>query len=136
MKQVLMLACLVLAICLTVLCWPEISGFIGLIITGFIPVIVGFAFAYILNIPMHFIERQFDRRELGRGTHAIGSRRGYSSHQYNPFVILCDHDATEDTGCCFGASVCEHESARSAAHIANIVFFISCLITFQQRLHG
>ena len=66
-----MLACLVLAICLTVLCWPEISGFIGLIITGFIPVIVGFAFAYILNIPMHFIERQFDRRNPGPRLQAL-----------------------------------------------------------------
>ena len=57
MKQVLLLADLVLVICLTVLCWPEISGFLGLVYTGFVPIIVGFAFAYILNIPMHFIER-------------------------------------------------------------------------------
>lgn len=48
------------------------------------------------------LERQFDRRELGRGTHAIGSRRGYSSHQYNPFVILCDRDATESAGRVWG----------------------------------
>ena len=61
MKQVLLLAALVLVICLTVLCWPEISGFLGLVYTGFVPIIVGFAFAYILNIPMHFIERQIDR---------------------------------------------------------------------------
>ena len=61
MKQVLLLAALVLVICLTVLCWPEISSFLGLIYTGFVPIIVGFAFAYILNIPMHFIERQIDR---------------------------------------------------------------------------
>ena len=61
MKQVLLLAALVLVICLTVLCWPEISGFLGLVYTGFVPIIVGFAFAYILNIPMHFIERQINR---------------------------------------------------------------------------
>ena len=61
LKQVLLLAALVLVICLTVLCWPEISGFLGLVYTGFVPIIVGFAFAYILNIPMHFIERQIDR---------------------------------------------------------------------------
>ncbi|MDO4532761.1 MAG: AI-2E family transporter [Coriobacteriia bacterium] len=61
LKQILLLAALVLVICLTVLCWPEISGFLGLVYTGFVPIIVGFAFAYILNIPMHFIERQIDR---------------------------------------------------------------------------
>ena len=47
------------------------------------------------------MERQFDRRPLGRGTAVIGSRRGYSSHQYNPFVILCDREATETAGRCW-----------------------------------
>lgn len=32
----------------------------------------------------------------------IGSRRGASSHQYNPAVILAERDATEDAGSCYG----------------------------------
>ncbi len=49
----------------------------------------------------HAMERQFDRQELHHGSHVIGSRRGMSSHQYNPFVILADHDATETSGRCW-----------------------------------
>ena len=33
---------------------------------------------------------------------SVGSERGMSSHQHNPFVILCDHAATEDAGECIG----------------------------------
>ena len=47
------------------------------------------------------MERQFDRRPLGRGATVIGSRRGYSSHQYNPFVILADRGTTESSGRCW-----------------------------------
>jgi len=51
----------------------------------------------------HTLERQSERRELMVGTQGIGSRRGTSSHQHNPFLILCEHDATEDHGDCCGA---------------------------------
>ena len=44
------------------------------------------------------LERQFDRRPLGRGVWSAGSRRGYSSHQYNPLVILCESETTESAG--------------------------------------
>ena len=50
----------------------------------------------------HMMERQFDRQRLHHGSHVIGSRRGMSSHQYNPFVILAEHDATENSGRCWG----------------------------------
>ena len=32
----------------------------------------------------------------------IGSRRGTSSHQYNPAVILCPPETTEKNGDCYG----------------------------------
>ncbi len=50
----------------------------------------------------HMMERQFDRQEVHHGSSLIGSRRGMSSHQYNPFLILADHDTTEKSGRCWG----------------------------------
>ena len=50
----------------------------------------------------HCMERQVERIPLFHGIHTIQSGRGMSSHQHNPFVILCDHDATEDDGSCYG----------------------------------
>lgn len=47
-------------------------------------------------------ERQVERQKINHHIHTIGSVRGSSSHQQNPFVILCDHDATEDFGACYG----------------------------------
>ena len=49
----------------------------------------------------HAMERMPDRRPLGHGSCVVGSRRGYSSHQYNPFVILADHETTESAGRCW-----------------------------------
>ena len=39
---------------------------------------------------------------LGHGTIAFGSRRGTSSHQYNPAVILAEKGTTETAGSCYG----------------------------------
>lgn len=50
-------------------------------------------------------ERQVERQPMTHHIHTIGSVRGSSSHQQNPFVILCDHDATEDFGSCYGFSL-------------------------------
>ncbi len=50
----------------------------------------------------HAMERLAERRELGHDIHVISSKRGASSHHHNPFVILCDHNADEDTGNCYG----------------------------------
>ena len=51
----------------------------------------------------HLMERCPDRGPLRPGILSVGSVRGISSHQHNPFVILCDHDADEDKGMCYGA---------------------------------
>lgn len=51
----------------------------------------------------HLMERCMDRGPLRSGIQAVGSVRGISSHQHNPFVMLCDHDADEDMGMCYGA---------------------------------
>ena len=50
----------------------------------------------------HCMERQPERVPLFHGIHTLVSGRGMSSHQHNPFVILCDRDATEDNGACYG----------------------------------
>lgn len=50
----------------------------------------------------HCMERQPERVPLFHGIHTLASGRGMSSHQHNPFVILCDHAATEDSGACYG----------------------------------
>lgn len=50
----------------------------------------------------HTMERNLQREEIRHGTYAIGSRRGASSHQYNPAVILAEGNATEEAGNCYG----------------------------------
>ena len=52
----------------------------------------------------HAMERKMERSPLQHGFQGVESRRGYSSHQQNPFVILCKQDATEEYGWCYGAS--------------------------------
>ena len=51
----------------------------------------------------HLMERSPDRAPLRSGIQGVGSVRGTSSHQHNPFVVLCDRDANEDYGLCYGA---------------------------------
>ena len=50
----------------------------------------------------HAMEREAERRRLGRGITSIGSLRGTSSHQHNPFVILCEPETGEEHGGCYG----------------------------------
>ena len=50
----------------------------------------------------HAFERQFARQPLMNGIQTVSSKRGASSHQHNPFVILCEAETTEDTGACCG----------------------------------
>ncbi|MBR1758105.1 MAG: alpha-galactosidase [Lachnospiraceae bacterium] len=50
----------------------------------------------------HCMERQFERVPLSHNIQEISSIRGISSHQHNPFVIICDHEAGEDHGACYG----------------------------------
>ncbi len=49
----------------------------------------------------HTMERHMERFPLKHGSHVIGSRRGYSSHEYNPLLIVADHGATEAAGRCW-----------------------------------
>ena len=53
----------------------------------------------------HLMERSPDRAPLRSGVQGVGSVRGTSSHQHNPFVVLCDRDTNEDYGLCYGAAL-------------------------------
>ncbi len=50
----------------------------------------------------HNLERNFQRSRIGYGNTVIGSRRGTSSHQYNPAVVIAEKDANETMGNCYG----------------------------------
>lgn len=52
----------------------------------------------------HAMERETERCAVRHGRHSIGSVRGASSHHYNPFYILCEKQANEDFGGCYGMS--------------------------------
>ena len=47
-------------------------------------------------------ERSFERAPMLHGTQSVSSKRGCSSHMHNPFIALCSHDATEQTGDVYG----------------------------------
>ena len=47
-------------------------------------------------------ERRMLRERVNSGVREIASNRGLSSHQANPFFILCDPDAAEDHGRAWG----------------------------------
>ena len=60
----------------------------------------------LLSLPGRYgQERQVERQPMTHHIHTISSVRGSSSHQQNPFVVLCDQDATEDFGKCYGFSL-------------------------------
>ena len=63
----------------------------------------------------HTLERCPERAPLRHGVQAAGSTRGASSHQQNPFVILCEPDATEDAGLCYGAMLLYSGNFEAAA---------------------
>lgn len=50
----------------------------------------------------HAMERMTERIPLQHGVQSVESRRGTSSHQHNPFVILTDKKTTEKSGDCYG----------------------------------
>lgn len=53
----------------------------------------------------HTMERHPCRQAVRNGVQSVGSTRGSSSHQHNPFVILCEKNADEDRGRCYGYSL-------------------------------
>ena len=52
----------------------------------------------------HAMERGMQRIPLSFGVQSFGSIRGTSSHQHNPFAVLCEKNACEDYGNCYGFS--------------------------------
>ncbi len=52
----------------------------------------------------HTMERNYQRKEIIQGAYVIGSRRGTSSHQHNPMMIIAEHETTEDAGGCYAMS--------------------------------
>lgn len=50
----------------------------------------------------HVLERQFEREPMTHLNKIIGSTRGTSSHQENPFVILAGRRTSEYYGSCYG----------------------------------
>lgn len=50
-------------------------------------------------------ERNMERMPVRHGKYTIDSTRGISSHYYNPSMILCSQDATEEQGDCYGIAL-------------------------------
>ncbi len=61
-------------------------------------------FDWITFCGRYAVERNFCRQDVSHGVQSIGSVRGASSHHYNPFAILCEKQATETMGECYGVS--------------------------------
>ena len=60
----------------------------------------------LINLPGRYgQERQVERQPLTHHIHTVSSGRGSSSHQQNPFMVLCDRTAGEDHGSCYGAAL-------------------------------
>lgn len=53
----------------------------------------------------HTMERNVQRTKIQHGAQVIGSRRGTSSHQYNPMLIVAAQETTEDAGSCYAMSL-------------------------------
>lgn len=52
----------------------------------------------------HAMERNMQRTPIAHGAQVIGSRRGTSSHQYNPFMVIAGKGTDENQGSCYGLS--------------------------------
>lgn len=53
----------------------------------------------------HPMERNLERTSVRHGKISIESVRGTSSHHHNPFMILCDKNADEQNGNCYGLAL-------------------------------
>ncbi len=65
---------------------------------------VGGEYDFICFYGRHAMERNVQRLPVAHGAQVIESRRGTSSHQYNPMMILAAHETTEDAGSCYAMS--------------------------------
>ncbi|MDE5893954.1 MAG: alpha-galactosidase, partial [Acetatifactor sp.] len=83
---------------------------------GETPVVVNRAHSLCMELPCgdwewvhfhgrHTMERQMERAPLIHGIQESSSRRGTSSHQQNPAVLLCERSCTEHSGFCIGAAL-------------------------------
>ncbi len=90
-----------------------ISRYVRLENKGNSPLVIEKCMSLLLDLPHHNFdmitlpgrynfERQYQRIPLSRGYHSIYSRRGASSHHYNPFMALCSPDTTESAGDVYG----------------------------------
>lgn len=62
-------------------------------------------------------ERAVERCRLHHGKQSIDSFRGESSHQNNPFVALCSHNANEDMGEAYGFSFVYSGNFKAQAEV-------------------
>lgn len=65
----------------------------------------------------HALERQTEREHLTHLVKSVESRRGTSSHQENPFVIICERSADEDHGSCYGMMLVYSGSFKAEAEV-------------------
>ena len=65
----------------------------------------------------HCRERNFARESLGQGVRLYGSDRGMSSHQCNPFLMVCSAGATEISGEVWGAMLVYSGSWRGELEV-------------------
>ena len=86
------------------------------------------AFSMSLDIPygkwdmMHFhgkhaLERQPERENLTHLVKTVESRRGTSSHQENPFIIIADRKTNEESGSCYGMMLVYSGSFEASAEV-------------------
>ena len=68
----------------------------------------------------HALERQTEREPLTHLVKSVESRRGTSSHQENPFMIVCDRKADEDHGRCYGMMFVYSGSFKAEAEVDQI----------------
>ncbi len=65
---------------------------------------VGGDFDLICFYGRHAMERNVQRTPVAHGAQVITSRRGTSSHQYNPMMIVAGRETNEDAGSCYAMS--------------------------------
>lgn len=90
-----------------------ISRYVKIINNGKNPAVIEKCMSLLLDLPDHNYdmislygainnERNFQRNPLFFGNQSVFSRRGASSHQFNPFIALCSKEATQEKGNVYG----------------------------------
>ncbi len=64
-------------------------------------------------------ERHSHRRPLNYGKVELSSRKGVSSPDHNPFMILCDHNTTEDCGDSYGFALMYSGNHSCSVEVSN-----------------